>query len=79
MLSSNNNWLQVLCKFSLVICNVCKLPISFGEEIGFCSLCESEGHLNHLQEWVKSQGKCPKCLQKIPLEAIIQSENVVKK
>lgn len=67
------------CKRSILICSVCKLPISFGEEIGQCSLCEAQGHLTHLQEWIKTQGKCPKCLQKIPIEGIIPIEESYEK
>ena len=60
------------CGETILRCSVCKLPISFGEEIGKCSLCETKGHLVHLQEWVKTNGKCPHCLQQIPLEGIVK-------
>jgi hypothetical protein len=59
------------CKNEALKCSVCKLPIDFNDEVGFCSLCQIKGHLIHLQEWVKTQGKCPNCLQKLPLEGII--------
>ena len=59
------------CGENVLNCAVCKLPINFGEDIGFCNLCESKGHLSHLQEWVKAKGICPHCMQKIPLEGII--------
>ncbi len=59
------------CGQTTIHCTVCKLPINFGEDIGFCSLCESKGHLSHLQEWVKTKGICPHCMQKIPLEGIV--------
>ena len=62
------------CKNSIDKCDLCKLPISFGESIGKCPLCETTGHLIHLQEWVKTQGKCPVCLQKISVDDIIQYE-----
>jgi len=61
----------VSCQKVLLRCSVCKLPISFGEEAGYCSLCESPAHIDHLQEWLKTQGKCPKCRQKLPLEGIV--------
>lgn len=63
----------------LLQCNIYKLPISFGEEIGICDLCETKCHLSHLQEWVKVQGKCPNCLQEIPLEGITILEQEGKK
>jgi hypothetical protein len=59
------------CKKPIEKCAVCKLPISFGDDIGKCSLCEAKGHLSHMQEWVKTQGKCPVCLQKLPIEGIV--------
>ncbi|NHJ48868.1 MAG: hypothetical protein FK733_13875 [Asgard group archaeon] len=59
------------CKNIVLKCSVCKLQIDYSDEVGFCSLCETKGHLIHMQEWVKTQGKCPNCLQKIPLEGII--------
>jgi len=34
-------------------------------------LCEAIGHLDHMQEWVKTSGKCPQCLQSIPIEGIV--------
>ncbi|MHA1200301.1 MAG: hypothetical protein ACTSQF_13325, partial [Candidatus Heimdallarchaeaceae archaeon] len=67
------------CKSDIPNCVVCKLPISFGDEIGSCSLCEAPGHLSHLQEWVKTQGKCPVCLQKLPVEGIVPEETKQKK
>ncbi len=59
------------CQKEILICIVCKLPINFGSEIGSCCLCNSVAHYNHLQEWVKTQGKCPRCLQEITLDGII--------
>ena len=67
------------CKKKQLFCTVCKLPISFGEEIGKCSLCEAHGHIAHMQEWVKIQGKCPKCLQSLPVEGIVPEELQNKK
>ena len=60
------------CKSDITSCVVCKLPISFGDDIGSCSLCEAKGHLTHMQEWLKTQGKCPVCMQKLPIEGIVQ-------
>ncbi|MFX1538696.1 MAG: hypothetical protein ACFFDI_31295, partial [Promethearchaeota archaeon] len=59
------------CGNVILKCSVCKLPISAGEQIGKCPQCESKGHLTHLQEWVKSQGKCPYCLQNLRTDAIV--------
>jgi len=62
------------CNKAILVCSVCKLPISFGETVGSCSLCETKGHLIHMQEWVKTQGKCPVCLQALPIEGIVPEE-----
>jgi hypothetical protein len=59
------------CNSEVLRCSVCKLPISFGEEVGKCSLCETKAHLVHMQEWVKTQGKCPVCQKKLPVEGIV--------
>ncbi|MBK5112820.1 MAG: hypothetical protein KGD59_01090 [Candidatus Heimdallarchaeota archaeon] len=59
------------CGKKLLRCTVCKLPISFGDTIGKCSLCESIGHFTHLFEWVKTKGSCPHCLQHLPTQAIL--------
>ena len=67
------------CKKKQLFCAVCKLPISFGEAIGKCSLCEAKGHIAHMQEWVKTQGKCPVCLQSLPIEGIVPEELQKKK
>ena len=67
------------CEKEILKCSVCKLPISFGEDIGQCTLCESKGHLVHMEEWVKTQGKCPSCLQEIPLQGIEPIKEIIKK
>lgn len=59
------------CGEKLLTCSVCKLPIAFGDDVGKCSLCETEGHLTHLQEWIKIKGECPVCMQKLTMEGII--------
>ncbi|HUT82788.1 MAG TPA: hypothetical protein VMZ29_16450 [Candidatus Bathyarchaeia archaeon] len=67
------------CKSEIILCSVCKLPISFGDDIATCTLCEAKGHLTHMQEWVKTQGKCPICLQKLSLRGLVQSITEDKK
>lgn len=68
------------CNSEVLRCSVCKLPISFGEEVGKCSLCETKAHLVHMQEWVKVKGKCPTCMKKIPIEGVVPISGVeVKK
>ena len=64
------------CNKDILICIVCKLPISFGEAIGKCTLCEVQGHLSHIQEAVKISGKCPRCLQKLPMEGIVPEDEL---
>ncbi|NHJ38590.1 MAG: hypothetical protein FK731_01060 [Asgard group archaeon] len=67
------------CGEKVLRCEVCKLPISFGDDIGFCPICESKSHLIHLQEWVKTNGNCPHCMKKIPLEGIVPLERTKKR
>jgi len=67
------------CEKEIQKCIVCKLPISFGEDAGKCSLCEAIAHLNHFEEWLKTQGKCPQCLQKLPVEGIVPLVVEIKK
>ena len=59
------------CHKEILKCSVCKLLITFGEETGKCSLCESIGHFAHFYEWVKMKGKCPNCMQNLPIEGIV--------
>jgi len=59
------------CGKEILKCNVCKLPISFGEETGTCKFCESKGHLSHLQEWLKIKGTCPTCQKKLTIDEIV--------
>ena len=58
------------CKNGILKCSVCKLPISENQEIGKCPHCENKAHITHLFEWVKTQGKCPICLQDIKMDSI---------
>jgi len=59
------------CNQEVLKCAVCKLPINFGQEIGKCTYCETPNHFDHLQEWVKTQGKCPTCQKKLKQEEIV--------
>ncbi|MBN1330874.1 MAG: hypothetical protein JXA54_15485 [Candidatus Heimdallarchaeota archaeon] len=63
------------CSKNTLRCSVCKLPISQGEPIASCPKCNSKGHLSHLHEWIKTQGKCPSCLQEIRLRNLIVSND----
>ncbi|NHJ87201.1 MAG: hypothetical protein FK734_17185 [Asgard group archaeon] len=67
------------CGKEIERCSVCKLPISFDDDVGKCSLCEYKAHLAHLQEWVKVNGACPHCLQEIPIESIVPVFKEAKK
>jgi tetratricopeptide (TPR) repeat protein len=60
------------CDKEIIDCNLCKSPISYGEELGQCILCESFGHLKHLEDWVKKHGICPTCLQEISLQGVVK-------
>ncbi|MHA1220872.1 MAG: hypothetical protein ACTSQB_03995 [Candidatus Heimdallarchaeota archaeon] len=61
------------CTKDVLKCAVCKLLISHGDPIATCPKCDSKGHLSHLHEWIKTQGKCPTCLQEIKLRNLIVS------
>ncbi|NHJ47658.1 MAG: hypothetical protein FK733_07715 [Asgard group archaeon] len=61
------------CSQEVLKCSVCKLPISHNDQTATCPKCESKAHLSHLYEWVKTQGKCPTCLQDIKLRNLILS------
>ena len=66
------------CEKEVIYCSVCKLNINFADLVGQCTLCESKGHLSHLQEWLKIKGKCPNCLQELPIEGIMTLERETK-
>ena len=59
------------CGKEILRCSVCKLQINSTDQVAHCPLCEAKAHFVHLHEWVKTQGKCPKCLQDIKIEQII--------
>lgn len=59
------------CGKEVMYCFVCNLPISFGDNLGKCSLCGESAHLVHFQEWLKVLGLCPKCDQKLSPEGVI--------
>ncbi|MFX1520453.1 MAG: zinc ribbon domain-containing protein [Promethearchaeota archaeon] len=46
-------------------CTVCLLPMTPGSEITKCPHCDGLAHKDHLQEWVKIKGFCPKCKNKL--------------
>ncbi|HUT79720.1 MAG TPA: hypothetical protein VMZ29_00845 [Candidatus Bathyarchaeia archaeon] len=61
------------CSKNTLRCSVCKLQISQGDPTASCPKCNSKGHLSHLHEWIKIQGKCPSCLQEVKLRNLILS------
>ncbi|MHA1244287.1 MAG: hypothetical protein ACTSP7_06895 [Candidatus Heimdallarchaeota archaeon] len=67
------------CKSNIPKCVVCKLPISLGDAVGSCKHCEAKAHLDHLQEWQKTQGKCPVCMHKLTAREIVQKVTQKKK
>jgi len=67
------------CANEILKCILCKLPISYGEEIGQCVICGAKGHLSHLEEWVKKHGICPTCLQDTSLQGVTQVKIDMKK
>ncbi|NHJ33451.1 MAG: hypothetical protein FK732_11375 [Asgard group archaeon] len=59
------------CEKDVLICIVCKLPISFGDDLGKCSICEGLAHYVHFHEWIKVMAYCPSCSINIPIEGIV--------
>jgi len=66
------------CGEGISRCIVCKLPIGSDDAIGQCSECEGIAHLSHLQEWVKTQGKCPRCQQTTDIIIVREAEQVIE-
>ncbi|MHA1126855.1 MAG: hypothetical protein ACTSO7_17315 [Candidatus Heimdallarchaeota archaeon] len=66
------------CGEAISRCVVCKLPIGSDDAIGQCSKCEGIAHLSHLQEWVKTQGKCPRCQQTTEIIIIREAEQEIE-
>ncbi len=67
------------CKNEIITCIVCNKLVSFDSKAGKCSYCEVIGHLKHLQEMVKTQGKCKNCGEKLHIEEITQLDGFDKK
>ena len=44
------------------------------EDIGKCSLCNIWGHLQHLEEWVSENGKCPYCQKETVIIEVSEKE-----
>jgi hypothetical protein len=63
------------CSKEVMKCSVCKLSISHGDQIASCPKCDSKAHLSHLHEWIKTQGKCPTCLQEVKLRNLVLNSN----
>ncbi|WP_287587597.1 zinc ribbon domain-containing protein [Candidatus Borrarchaeum sp.] len=53
-------------------CMVCLLPMAPGSEIAKCPHCSGVAHKDHLQEWVKIKGFCPKCKNKLTEYDLVQ-------
>ncbi len=53
-------------------CTVCLLPMAPGSEIAKCPHCGGIAHNDHLQEWVKIKGFCPKCKNKLAEYDLVQ-------
>lgn len=49
------------CKKDTPRCIVCNQKIVSGQKVFLCPHCEGKAHKNHLLEWQKSFGFCPKC------------------
>ncbi|NHJ86853.1 MAG: hypothetical protein FK734_15430 [Asgard group archaeon] len=73
----NNTQTCPNCSQKIQRCSVCKLPISKDDQTASCPKCKSIAHLSHLHEWVKTQGKCPTCLQEIKLRNIIMNTDLI--
>lgn len=49
------------CKREVLVCDICKNPIEFGETAVESSICGHTFHYSHILEWLKIAEKCPVC------------------
>ena len=45
----------------MLVCDICKAPIEFGETAVESSTCNHTFHFGHILEWLKIVEKCPVC------------------
>ena len=62
------------CDKDVPICSVCKRGIYANEELVACPKCKTPAHKNHLIEWLKAIGSCPKCKDHIVESKLIAGE-----
>jgi hypothetical protein len=53
----------IICHYLVISCSICKLPINKSDLTGCCPKCDSISHYPHLEAWLRTNGKCPSCLQ----------------
>jgi hypothetical protein len=53
------------CNKEMPICSVCKRAIFASDQTATCSKCQAIAHKIHIQEWLKTIGKCPSCKQEL--------------
>lgn len=64
------------CEKKMPICSVCKRKIYFKDETALCPNCKARAHKNHIQEWLKSLGTCPKCQKHLLEQELLLEEEI---
>lgn len=49
------------CRKDMLVCDICKTSIEFGETAVKSSICNHTFHFGHILEWLKIVEKCPVC------------------
>lgn len=52
-------------QISIAGCIVCQLPINENQLVLECPVCNLKAHRDHLLEWIKIKGFCPRCGHKL--------------
>jgi len=67
------------CQEKVLVCEVCKRPINFDDDVGACIYCDRRFHQSHLMEWVKNKGSCPACKNSLKDDEILMIDKSGKK
>lgn len=64
------------CDFQNTSCEICRGPVSYGQEVALCPFCEATFHAEHLREWLRVKGACPMCKNTLKEKYYIQLETI---
>ena len=68
VLDPNRNIIKVNT-VSRVKCSVCMKAIEIFDNVQQCPICEAKAHTEHLKEWIRAKGSCPKCKKPLAFDA----------